>query len=56
MCYAVLAASVIFMAKNSLDVLSLRQEHVWTFLFLGDQIYEMGCLFIAVGPHWENMS
>ena len=62
--YAVPTARVIFMAKTSLDVLSLRQEHVWTFSVLGDRIYEMRCLFVAVGlnalfivlPHWDNMS
>ena len=34
------------------------------FQVLGDRIYEMGCLFVAVGPnahfivlpHWDNMS
>ena len=52
-----------------------RQKQVWTysvldenmfvlFLVLGDQIYVMRCLFVAVGlsalflvlPHWDNMS
>ena len=55
---------VIFMAKTSLNVFSLRQEQVWTFSILGDRIYEMRCLFVAVGPnarfivlpHWDNMS
>ena len=64
MCYAVLAARVIFTAKTSLDVFSLSQEQVWTFSVLGDRIYEMRCLFVAVGlnalfivlPHWDNMS
>ena len=36
-------------AKTSLDVFSLRQEQVWTFSVLGDRIYEMRCLFVAVG-------
>ena len=42
---------------------SFSRKQVWTFSVLGDQIYEMRCLFIAVGPnarfivlpHWENM-
>ena len=62
--YAVPTARVIFMAKTSLDVFSLSQEHVWTFSVLGDQIYEMRCPFVSVGlnacfivlPHWDNMS
>ena len=37
---------------------------VWTFSVLGDRIYVMRCLFVAVGlnacfivlPHWDNMS
>ena len=52
-----------------------RQKQVWTysvlvenkfglFQVLGDRIYEMRCLFVAVGPnarfivlpHWDNMS
>ena len=49
MFYTVPTARVIFMAKTSLDVFSLRQEQVWTFSVLGDQIYEMRCLFVAVG-------
>ena len=49
MFYAVLTARVIFPAKTRLDVFSLRQEQVWTFLVWGDQIYEMRCLFVAVG-------
>ena len=64
MFYAVPTARVIFTAKNSLEVFSLSREQVWTFLVLGDQIYEMRCLFVAVGlnahfivlPHWDNMS
>ena len=64
MFYAVLTAGVIFTAKASLDVFSLSREPVWTFSVLGDQIYKMGCLFVAVGlnarfivlPHWYNMS
>ena len=43
---------------------SISREQVWTFSVLGDRIYEMKCLFIAVGlnacfivlPHWDNMS
>ena len=54
----------ICMLKTGLDVFSLRREQVWTFLVLGDRIYEMRCLFVAVGPnarfivlpHWDNMS
>ena len=61
---AVLTARVIFTAKTSLDVFSLRREQVWTFSVLGDRIYEMRCPFVAVGlnacfivlPHWDNMS
>ena len=42
----------------------LSREQVWTFSVLGDRIYEMRCLFVAVGlnacfivlPHWDNMS
>ena len=60
--YAVLTARVIFTA--SFDVSSLSREHVWTFSVLGDRIYEMRCLFVAVGlntrlivlSHWDNMS
>ena len=52
-----------------------RRKQVWTysvlvenkfrlFQVLGDRIYEMRCLFVAVGPnarfivlpHWDNMS
>ena len=64
MFYTVSIARVIFTAKTNLDVFSLRQEEVWTFSVFGDQIYEMRCLFVAVGlnarfivlPHWDNMS
>ena len=64
MFYAVPTVRVIFTAKTSLDVFSLRREQVWTFSVLGDRIYEMRCLFVAVGlnvlfivlPHWHNMS
>ena len=49
--YAVLTARVIFTAKTSLDVFSLRREQVWTFTVLGDRIYEMRYLFVAVGPN-----
>ena len=63
---AVQTPRVIFTAKTSLDVFSLRRDKVWTFSVLGDQIYEISCLFVAVGlmnnalaivlPHWNNMS
>ena len=64
MFYALPTAMVIFTAKTSLDVFSLIREQVWTFSVLGDRIYEVRCLFVAVGPnalfivlpHWENMS
>ena len=64
MFYAIQTARVIFTVKFSLYVFSLRQEQVWTFSVLGDPIYEMRCLFVAVGlnarfialPHWDNMS
>ena len=50
--------------KTSFDVFSLSEEQVWTFSFLSDRIYEMKCLFVAVGlnacfivlPHWDIMS
>ena len=40
------------------------RKHVWTYSVLGDRIYEMRCLFVAVAfnalfivlPHWDNMS
>ena len=62
--YAVPTARVIFRAKTSFDVFSLSQGQVWTFSVLGDRIYEMWCLFVAVGlnalfivlAHWDNMS
>ena len=59
--YTLPTARVIFTAKTSLDIFSLRREQVWTFSVLGDQIYEMRCLFVAVGlfivlPHWDTMS
>ena len=41
MFWAILTARVIFMAKTSLGICSLRREHVWTCLVLGDQICEM---------------
>ena len=49
MFYAVPTARVIFMAKTSLDVFSLRREQVWIFSVLGDRICEMRCLCVAVG-------
>ena len=59
--YAVPTARVIF---TFLDVFSLSRKQLWTFSILGDQIYEMRCLFVAVGLnarfivllHWDNMS
>ena len=33
------------------QVFSLRREQVWTFSALGDRIYKMRCLFVAVGPN-----
>ena len=47
--YAVPTARVIFMAKTSFDIFSLSREQVWIFSILGDRIYEMRCLFVAVG-------
>ena len=63
MFYVIPTARVIFTAKTSLDVFGLGREQVWTFSVLGDRIYEMRCLFVAVGPnalfimlpHWDNM-
>ena len=49
MFYAVPTAKVIFMVKTSFDVFSLSREQVWTFSVLDDRIYEMRCLFVAVG-------
>ena len=49
MFYPIPAARVIFTAKTSLGVFSLRQEQVWTFSILGDPIFKMRCLFVAVG-------
>ena len=62
--YAVPTSRVIFTVKTSLDFFSLGKEQVWTYSVLGDRIYEMRCLFVAVGlnalfivlPHWDNMS
>ena len=66
--YAIPTYRVIFTVKTSLDYFSLGQEQVWTYSVLGDRIYdriyEMRCLFVAVGlnalfivlPHWDNMS
>ena len=64
MFYAVPTARVIFTVKTSLDVFSLGREQVGTFSVLGERIYEMRCLFVAVGfnalfivlPHWDNVS
>ena len=52
------------MSKTSVDVFNLRRESVWIFSVLGDRIYEMSCLLVAVGlnalfivlPYWDNMS
>ena len=63
MFYAVPTAKVIFKAKTSLNIVILRRQQVWTFSVLGDQIYEMRCLYVAVGlnalfivlPHWDDM-
>ena len=46
---AILATRVILIAKTSLQVISLRQEQVWALSVLGDRIYEIKCLFVAVG-------
>ena len=53
-----------FSREKQVDVISLSREQVWTFSVLGDRIYEMRCLFVAVRfnarfivlPHWDNMS
>ena len=50
MFYAIPTARVIFMVKTRSDIFSLSQEQVWTFSVLGDRIYEMMCLFVAVDP------
>ena len=41
MFYAVPTARVVLTAKTSLDVFSLRRDHVWTCSVLGDRICEM---------------
>ena len=46
---AVPTARVIFIVKTSFDVFSLSQEQVWTSSVLGDRIYDMRYLFVAVG-------
>ena len=54
MFHAVPTARVIFTAKTSFDVFtnfSLSRKQVLTFSVLGDRIYEMRCLFVAVGPN-----
>ena len=48
MFYAVPTAVVIFMAKTSLDVNSLSRNKFGCFQSLGDRIYEMKYLFLAV--------
>ena len=61
-CFTVPTARVIFKVKTSLNVYSLRR--VWTFSVSGDRIYDIRCLFEAVGPnapfivlpHWDNRS
>ena len=53
-----------FHGEPSFDAFSLSREQVWTFSVLGDRIYEMRCLFVAVGfnalfivlPQGDNMS
>ena len=60
---AVPTSRVILTATTILDLLSLGQKQVWTYSVLGDRIYEVTCLFVAVGlnvifivlPHWDNM-
>ena len=47
--YAIPTVRVIFMAKTRFDVFSLSQEQVWTFSVFFDRIYEIRCLFVAVG-------
>ena len=37
------------MAKTNLDLFSLGQKQVWTHSVFGDRIYEIRCLFVAVG-------
>ena len=52
------------MAETSLDLLSSGQKQVLTYTVLGDRIYEMNCIFKAVGlnallivlPYWDNVS
>ena len=39
----------IFTAKTNFDVFSLIREQVSTFSVLGVRIYEMRCLFVALG-------
>ena len=51
MFYAIPTSRVIFMAKSSLDLFSLSRKQGRTYSVLGDQIYEMRCLFVAVGPN-----
>ena len=48
MFYAVPTARIIFTSKTSLDIFSPRRENVFTFSVLGDRIYEIRCLFVAV--------
>ena len=42
MFYAVPTAKVIFTAKTSLEVISLRRDYVWTCLVLGDLLDKDG--------------
>ena len=55
MFYTVLQTSrgVLFTKKTSLDpdLFSHGGKQVWTYSVLGDRIYEMRCLFVAVGPN-----
>ena len=57
-------ARVIFTAKTSWTYSVLVRNKFGLFQVLGDRIYEMRCLFVAVGldacfivlPHWDSMS
>ena len=35
--------------KTSLNLFSLGQKQVWTYSVLGNRIYQVRCLFVAVG-------
>ena len=48
--YAVQTSSVICTVKTSLDLFSLGRKQIWIYVsVMGDQIYEMRCLFVPVG-------